>query len=92
MYILWQSYQAGYVSTCGKLSFETATFGDAQYRGAPNVTVKAGNLGRWLPPWTVTRDMCHVALKATVSGVSTDALLFSWCGTPLVHCYGVFGG
>ena len=56
------------------------------------VTVKAGNLGRRLPPWIVTQDMWRVALKATVSGVSTDALLFRWCGTPLVHRYCVFGG
>ena len=34
----------------------------------------------------------RVALKATVSGVSTDALLFSWCGMPLVHRYCVFSG
>ena len=52
-------------------------------------TVKAANLGRWFPPWTVTPG--HVALKATVSGVSTDALLFSRSGTPLVHRYRVFG-
>ena len=41
------------------------------------VTVKAGNLGRCLPPWTVTRDMWRVALKATVSGVSRESLLIS---------------
>ena len=45
------------------------------------VMVKAENMGRWLPSWTVTRDKWRVALKATVSGVSTDALLFSRFGT-----------
>ena len=35
--------------------------------------------------------MWRVALKATVYGVSTDALLLSRSGTPLVHRYHVFG-
>ena len=54
-------------------------------------SVKAANSGKWFPPWTVSRDSWHEALKATVSGVSTDALLFSRCGTPLIHRYHVFG-
>ena len=52
---------------------------------------ESGNLGRWLPPWTATREMWRVALNATVSGVLMDALLFSRSGMPLAHCYCVFG-
>ena len=54
-------------------------------------TVKAANLGRWFPPWTVSRETWREALKSTVSGVSTDALLFSQNCTPLAHRYRVFG-
>ena len=52
-------------------------------------TVKAANLGRWFPPWTVFRDKWREALRSSVSGVSTDALLFSQRGVPLVHRYRV---
>ena len=47
-----------------------------------SVTVKAGNLGRWLPPWTVTRDMWGVALKACSS-------LFPGCRRMHSHLAGV---
>ena len=53
-------------------------------------TVKAANVGGWFPPWTVSRDKWCEALKSSVSGVSTDALLFSQSGVPLVHRYSVF--
>ena len=39
-------------------------------------SVMAANLGRWFPPWTVTRGACHEALRPQVSGVSTDVMLF----------------
>ena len=48
-------------------------------------------MGKWFPPWTVSQDTWHEALKATVSGVSTDALLFSQCRTPLIYRYRVLG-
>ena len=51
--------------------------------------VKAANLGRWFPPWTVSRDKWCEAVHSSVSGVSTDAL-FSQSGVPLVHRYRVF--
>ena len=54
------------------------------------VTVKASNLARWFPPWTVSRDRWCAAMSSTVSRVATDALLFSRTGVPLVHPYGVF--
>ena len=57
---------------------------------AVSVTVKASNLARWFPPWTVSRDRWCAAMSSTVSGVATDALLFSRTGVPLVHRYHVF--
>ena len=54
-------------------------------------SAKVANLGRWFPPWTVTRAVWHNALKPHVSGVSTDVLLFSESGSSLVHHYRVFG-
>ena len=53
-------------------------------------TVKAANLGRWFPPWTVSLDKWREALKSSVSGVSMDVLLFNQSGVPLVHRYRVF--
>ena len=53
-------------------------------------TVKAANLGRWFPPWSVSRDKWREAQHSSVSGVSTDALLFSQAGVSLVHRYRVF--
>ena len=53
-------------------------------------TVKAANLGRWFPPWTVSRDKWREALQSSVCVVPTDALLFSQAGVPLVHRYRVF--
>ena len=56
-----------------------------------NDSVKAATLGHWFPPWTVTRKLWHTTLKTKVSGISTDATLFSVNGSQLVHHYQVFG-
>ena len=40
-------------------------------------SVKMASLGKWFPPWTVTRAEWHTALKSKVSGISTGAALFS---------------
>ena len=42
------------------------------------------------PPWTVTRDVWHAALRPDVSGVAVDALLFHEAGHRLVHRYRVY--
>ena len=55
-------------------------------------TVRAANSEKWFPPWTVSREMRREALQAHVSGVSTDILLFSERGAPLIYHYHVFGG
>ena len=50
-------------------------------------SVKMAGLGKWFPPWTVTRAEWHTALKSKVSGISTDGALFSKHGAQLVHHY-----
>ena len=54
--------------------------------------MRAANLGKWFPPWTVSWEMWHEALLPQVSGVSTDILLFSERGIPLAHHYQGGGG
>ena len=48
-------------------------------------SVKTANLGKWFSPWTVKRQTWCNALNPRISGVSTDVLLFSECGAPLIH-------
>ena len=55
-------------------------------------TVKAANLGKWFPPWTVSRESWREVLKPNISGISMDIILFSERGASLVHHYHVFGG
>ena len=54
------------------------------------MTMKAGNLARWFPPWTVTREQWHNMSRPSVSGIAIDTFLFSRIGIPLLHRYGVF--
>ena len=48
-------------------------------------SIKAANLARWFPPWTVSREQWSTILRSSISGIATDALLFSQIGVPLVH-------
>ena len=54
------------------------------------VSVKAGNLVRWCPPWTVTREQWHSMSRPSVSVIAIDTFLFSRIGMPLFHRYRVF--
>ena len=54
------------------------------------ISVKAGNLARWFPPWTVTREQWHSMSRPSVSGIAIDTFLFSRIGMPLFHRYSVF--
>ena len=54
------------------------------------ILMKAGNLARWFPPWTVTRKQWHNMSRPSVSGIAIDTFLFSRIGMPLFHCYRVF--
>ena len=48
------------------------------------------NVAQFFPPWTVTRDVWHDALRLDVSGIAVDALLFHEAGSRLVHWYRVY--
>ena len=39
------------------------------------VSVKAGNLARWFPPWTVTREQWHSMSRPSVSRIAIDTFL-----------------
>ena len=51
------------------------------------LSVKAANLARFFPPWTVTREPWVGMMMPSISGVAIDTLLFSRVGSPLCHCY-----
>ena len=51
--------------------------------------VKAANLARWFPPWTVTREQWTSMTQLAISGVAVDTLLFSGIGVPLFYRYRV---
>ena len=51
------------------------------------LSVKAANLAKYFPAWTVTRDQWADMLMPSISGVAIDALLFSRIGSPLCHRY-----
>ena len=55
-----------------------------------STSVKAGNLARWFPPWTVTREQWHSMSRPSVSGIAINTFLFSRIGAPLFHRYRVF--
>ena len=54
-------------------------------------SVRTANLGRWFPPWTVSRATWHATLRMNVSGVSTDEMRFRENGARLFHHYRVIG-
>ena len=56
-------------------------------RGAHDVPweVKSASLEKYLPPWTVTRQVWSDSLSAQHFGISTDVLLFSDIHLSLVH-------
>ena len=54
------------------------------------ISVKAGNLAPWFPPWTVTREQWHSMSRPSVSGIAIGTFLFSRIGMPLFHRYRVF--
>ena len=49
--------------------------------------VKAANLARYFPPWTVTRGQWSEMTRPSISGVVIDTLIFSRIGVPLFHRY-----
>ena len=53
-------------------------------------SVKTSTLGKCFPPWTVTRSAWASALRARVSRIATDVMLFSQHGARLIQRYHVF--
>ena len=51
------------------------------------MSVKAANLARFFPPWTVTREQWADMMMPSISGVAIDTLFFSRVGSPLCHRY-----
>ena len=51
------------------------------------LSVKAANLARLFPPWTVTREQWSAMSMPSISGVAIDTLLLSRVGSPLFHRY-----
>ena len=51
------------------------------------LSVKAANLARFFPPWTVTREQWADMMMPSISGVAIDTLLLSRVGSPLCHRY-----
>ena len=51
------------------------------------LSVKAANLAKYFPEWTVTREQWSDMLMPCISGVAIDMLLFSRVGSPLCHRY-----
>ena len=45
--------------------------------------VKAANLARWLPPWTVYPEQWTSLSRPSASGIAVDTLLFSRIGVPM---------
>ena len=51
------------------------------------MSVKAANLAKFFPPWTVTREQWTDMMMPSISGVAIDTLLLSRIGSPLCHRY-----
>ena len=52
-----------------------------------SLSVKAANLSKFFPAWTVTREQWADMLMPSISGVAIDTSLFSRIGSPLCHRY-----
>ena len=51
------------------------------------LSVKAANMARFFPAWTVTREQWADMMMPSISGVAIDTLLLSRIGSPLCHRY-----
>ena len=53
---------------------------------------KTASIERFVPPWTVRREVWTESMRLEHSGISTDILLFSKLGLSLTHHYRVYRG
>ena len=77
----WCTVWKGSVSDC--LSHLHDKHGGSQY-------VAMNNMGKFFPPWTVSRDLRQTALRPDVSGIAVDVRLFHEAGCRMVHKYRVY--
>ena len=77
----WCTIWKGSVSDC--LGHLQDKHGGSQYVGVKN-------LGKFFPPWTVSRDLWRTALHPDISGIAVDVRLFHEAGCCLVHKYRVY--
>ena len=59
-----------------------------KHGGSQYVAMK--KLGKFFPPWTVSRDLWQTALRPDVSGIAVNVRLFHEAGCRLVHKYRVY--
>ena len=55
-----------------------------------NKKINKKTLGKYLPPWTVTRAAWNAVLCPGMSGIATDVMLFNQHGGRLVHRYRMY--
>ena len=53
---------------------------------------RTASIERFVPPWTVRRELWTESLRLEHSGISTDIMLFSDLGLSLTHHYRVYRG
>ena len=53
-------------------------------------SVELKTLGKYFPPWTVTRAAWNTVLRPGVSSIAMDVMLFHQHGSQLVHRYGIY--
>ena len=87
----WSSHSCGAVrlcgARCGRGLLRTVCGGFIRWIHKVPLSVKAANLARFFPPWTVTREQWADMMMPSISGVAIDMLLFSHIGSPLCHRY-----
>ena len=86
----WNSRSCGVVrlcgAQCGRGPLRTVLYHMRRTHHVP-LSVKAENLARFFPPWTVTREQWAAMNMPSISGVAIDTLLYSRIGSPLCHRY-----
>ena len=60
----------------------------SKHDGAQLMAMKT--LGKFVPPWTVSREFWQAALRPDMSGVETDVRLFHESGCRFVHRYRIY--
>ena len=86
---VWEPLEQVHYVVSGDVNFDSFGMAPWDAGGIHKVplSVKAANLAKYFPAWTVTRDQWADMLMPCISGVAIDTLLFSRIGSPLCHRY-----